>query len=55
MLDNNDTTEIYARTLRRNETYLTVEGPYRTHSDFAVLIALIVVISVVSVVLWRCM
>lgn len=52
MLDNNHTTEIYARTLRRTETYLTVEGPYKGHNDFSVLLALIAVIGVVSVIVW---
>ena len=52
MLDNNHTTEIYARTLRRTETYLTVEGPYKGHSDFSVLLALIAVIGMVAVAIW---
>lgn len=52
MLDNNHTTEIYARTLRRTETYLTVEGPYKGHNDFSVLLALIAVIGMVAVAIW---
>jgi len=53
MLDNNHTTEIYARTLRRTETYLTVEGPYKGgHGDFSVLIGLIAVVGMVAVAIW---
>lgn len=52
MLDNNHTTEIYSRTLRTTEPYLTVEGPYKGHSDFSVLVALIVVIGMVAVFIW---
>jgi len=53
MLDNNHTTEIYSRTLRTTEPYLTVEGPYRGESDFSVLLALIAVIGMVAVAIWR--
>ena len=52
MLDNNHTTEIYARTLRRTETYLTVEGPYRGHSDFSVLVGMVAVIGMFAVIVW---
>ena len=52
MLDNNQTTEIFSRTLRVTEPYLTVEGPYKGHSDFSVLLALIAVIGVVAVIVW---
>ena len=53
MLDNNQTTEIFSRTLRTTEPYLTVEGPYRGESDFSVLLALIAVIGMVAVAIWR--
>ena len=52
MLDNNQTTEIFSRTLRVTEPYLTVEGPYKSHNDFSVLLALIAVIGVVAVIVW---
>jgi hypothetical protein len=52
MLDNNQTTEIFSRTLKRTETYLTVEGPYRGQSDLSVLLALIAVIGMVAVIVW---
>jgi hypothetical protein len=55
MLDNNHTTEIFSRTLRRTENYLTIEGAYKKPHDFSVLLALIVVIGMVSVVIWRWM
>ena len=52
MLDNH-TTEIFSRTLRRTENYLTIEGAYKKPHDFSVLLALIVVIGMVSVAIWR--
>jgi hypothetical protein len=53
MLDNNQTTEIYSRTLRRTDAYLTVEGPYKGNNDFSVLAGLIAVIGMVAVIVWR--
>lgn len=52
MLDNNQTTEIYSRTLRRTDSYLTVEGPYRAESDFPTLAGIAVVICLTAVGLW---
>jgi hypothetical protein len=52
MLDNNHTTEIYSRTLRTTEPYLTVEGPYRGKNGAPTLAAIAVVICLLAVSVW---
>jgi len=54
MLDINQSTQSYVRTPSETERYLTLEGPYRHQSDFTILFGIIVVVSLISVVVWRC-
>jgi hypothetical protein len=51
-MDNNQTTELFARTLRRTETYMTIEGPYRNDSGVPILYAIATILCVVSVFIW---
>jgi hypothetical protein len=51
-MDNNQTTELFARTLRRTEPYMTIEGPYRAESDVPVIAAIATILCVVAVFVW---
>ena len=51
-MDNNQTTELFARTLKRTETYMTIEGPYRQDGGAPILAAIAVILCVVSVFIW---
>jgi len=51
-MDNNQTTELFARTLRRTETYMTIEGPYKANSEVPILAAIATILCVVSVFIW---
>ena len=51
-MDNNQTTELFARTLKRTETYMTIEGPYRQDKGAPILAAIAVILCVVSVFIW---
>ena len=51
-MDNNQTTELFSRTLRRTEPYMTIEGPYRNDSDVPMLYAIATFLCVVSVFIW---
>ena len=51
-MDNNQTTELFARTLRRTEPYMTIEGPYRHDSGVPILAAIATILCVVAVFIW---
>ena len=51
-MDNNQTTELFARTLKRTETYMTIEGPYRQDEGAPILATIAVILCVVSVFIW---
>jgi len=51
-MDNNQTTELFSRTLKRTETYMTIEGPYRNDSGVPILYAIATILCVVSVFVW---
>jgi len=51
-MDNNQTTELFSRTLRRTEPYMTIEGPYRAESDVPVIAAIATILCVVAVFVW---
>jgi hypothetical protein len=52
-MDNNQTTELFARTLKRTETYMTIEGPYKADEGAPILAAIAVILCVVSVFIWE--
>ena len=51
-MDNNQTTELFARTLRRTETYMTIEGPYKANSEVPIVAAIATILCVVAVFIW---
>ena len=51
-MDNNQTTELFARTLRRPEPYMTIEGPYRADEGAPMLAAIATILCLVSVFVW---
>jgi hypothetical protein len=51
-MDNNQTTELFARTLRRQEPYMTIEGPYRADEGAPLLAAIATILCLVSVFVW---
>jgi len=51
-MDNNQTTELFARTQRRTETYMTIEGPYKANSEETVMAAIATILCVVDVFVW---
>ena len=51
-MDNNQTTELFSRTLRRTEPYMTIEGPYRSGEGVPILAAIATILCVVAVFVW---
>jgi hypothetical protein len=51
-MDNNQTTELFARTLRRTEPYMTIEGPYKADDGAPILAAIATILCVVAVFIW---
>ena len=51
-MDNNQTKELFSRTLKRTETYMTIEGPYRADEGVPILAAIATILCVVSVFIW---
>jgi len=49
----NHTTEVFSRTHRKVEGYLTIEKPDEQHNDFLVLAGVVVVVSLFSILIWR--
>lgn len=51
-MNNNQTTELFSRTLKRTETYMTIEGPYRNNEGAPILAGIATVLCVVAVFIW---